>query len=71
MLILGQDINPSASAKNLGVVFGCSMDCQKHISQTCRPCFYHIRDLRLLRKKLSLAKQIAVALKISTLYKLK
>ena len=43
--ILGQDTNPSTSAKNLGVVFDSSLNFRKHISQTCRACFYHIRDL--------------------------
>ena len=42
-LILGQDTNASASAKNLGVVFDSSLNFRKHISQTCS---YHIRDLR-------------------------
>ena len=32
-LILGQDTNPSASAKNLGVVFDSSPDFRKDISQ--------------------------------------
>ena len=50
-LILGQDTNPSASAKNLGVVLDSSLNFRKHISQTCRACFYHIRDLRRIRKK--------------------
>ena len=44
--ILGQDKNPSASAKNLGVVFDSSLNFQKHLTQKCRACFYHIRDLR-------------------------
>ena len=63
-LLLGQDTDPSTSAKNLGVLFDSS-----HISQTCRACFYHIRDLRRIRKSLSLdlAKQIAVALVSSKL----
>ena len=63
-LLLGQDTNPSTSAKNLGVLFDSSLNLRKHISQTCRACFYHIRDLRRIRKSLSLdlAKQIAVAL---------
>ena len=63
-LLLGQDTGPSASAKNLGVLFDSS-----HISQTCRACSYHIRDLRRIRKSLSLdlAKQIAVALVSSKL----
>ena len=63
-LLLGQDTHPSTSAKNLGVLFDSSLNFRKHISQTCRACFYHIRDLRRIRKSLSLdlAKQIAVAL---------
>ena len=67
--ILVQDTNPSASAKNLGVVFDSRLNFSKHISQTCSACFYHIRDLRRIRKSLSLdlAKQIAVALVSSKL----
>ena len=63
-LIFGQDTNPSASAKNIGVVFDSSLIFRKHISQTCSACFYFIRDLRRIQKSLSLdlAKQIAVAL---------
>ena len=61
--------NSSTSAKNLGVLFDSSLNFRKHISQTCRACFYHIRDLRRIRKNLSLdlAKQIAVALVSSKL----
>ena len=68
-LILGQDTNPSALATYLGVVFDSSLNFRKHISQTCRACFYHIPDLRRIRKSLSLdfAKQIAVALVSSKL----
>ena len=68
-LLLGQETNPSTSAKNLGVLFDSSLNFRKHISQTCRACFYHIRDLRRIRKSLSLdlAKQIAVALVSSKL----
>ena len=68
-LSLGQDTNPSSSAKHLGVVFDSSLNFRKHLSQTCRACFYHIRDLRRIRKILSLdlAKQIAVALVSSKL----
>ena len=58
-LILGQETNPSASAKHLGVVFDSSPDFLKDIfkkkdiysiSQTCRACFYRISDLRPIRK---------------------
>ena len=68
-LIPGQDTNPSTSAKNLGVVFDSSLNFRKHISQTSRECFYHICDLRRIRKNLSLdlAKEIAVTLVSSKL----
>ena len=68
-LLLGQNTNPSTSAINLGVLFDSSLNFRKYISQTCRACFYHIRDLRRIRKSLSLdlAKQIAVALVSSKL----
>ena len=68
-LLLGQDTNPSTSANNLGVLSDSSLNFGKDISQTCRACFYHIRDLRRIRKSLSLdlAKQIAVALVSSKL----
>ena len=67
-LLLGQDTNLSTSA-NLGVLFDSSLNFRKHISQTCRACFYHIRDLRRIRKNLPLdfAQQIAVALVSSKL----
>ena len=45
-LILGQDTNPSTSAKKFGVVFDSSLKFRKHISQACKACFYHTRDLR-------------------------
>ena len=50
-LFLGQDTNPSASAKDVGVVLDSSLNFRKQISQTCRACFYIIRDLRRIRKK--------------------
>ena len=67
-LLLGQETNLSTSAKYL-VLFDSSLNFRKHISQTCRTCFHYIRDLRRIRKNLSLdlAKQIAVALASSKL----
>ena len=56
-------------SQNLGVVIDSSLNFRKHLSQTCSACFHHIRDLRRIRKSLSLdlAKQIAVALVSSKL----
>ena len=68
-LILRQDTNPSTSAKTLSGLFDSSLTFRKHITQTCRACFYHIRDLSRIRKNMSidLAKQIAVSLVSSKL----
>ena len=51
------------------LLFDSSLNFRKHISQTCRACFYNIRDLRRIQKSLSLdlAKQIAMALVSSKL----
>ena len=59
--ILSQNITPAASAKNLGVTFDKNFNFRQHISQTCRCCFYHIRDLRRIRRYMSfsVAKTIA------------
>ena len=68
MLTSRSQTNPSTTAKNLGVLFDSSLNFRKHISQTCRACFHHILDLRRIRKSLflDLAKQIAVALVVSS-----
>ena len=67
--VLDQETKPSQSARNLGVVFDSELNFRKNIFETCRSCFYHIRDLRRIRKSLSLAlaKQIATALVSSKL----
>ena len=67
--ILNQTIIPAASANNLGVTFDKNFNFRQHISQTCRCCFYHIRDLRRIRRymSLSVAKTIATALVSSRL----
>ena len=38
-LLLGQDTNPSTSAKNFSVLIDSSLNFRKDISQTCRACF--------------------------------
>ena len=67
--ILSQSITPAASVINLGVTFDENFNFKQHISKTCRCCFYHIRDLRRIRRfiSLSVAKTIATALVTSRL----
>ena len=68
--ILSQSIIPAASVLNLRVTFDENFNFKQHISKTCRCYFYHIRDLRCIRRftSLSVAKPIATALVTSTLH---
>ena len=67
--ILSQSITPAASVFNLGVVFVENFNLKQHVSKTCRCCFDHIRDLRRIRRFISLfvAKTIATDLVSSKL----
>ena len=62
--LLDNDICPSDSVRNLGVVFDSDFSFHKHVSNICKSCFYHIRDLRRIRRHipLSTAKTISNAL---------
>ena len=67
--VFDNEMNPADSARNLGVFFDSGVNFCQHISQVSSSCFYHIRDLKRIRKSLplALAKQIAVALVTSKL----
>ena len=67
--VLDKRMNPADSSRNLGVFFDSGLNFRQHISQVSSSCFYHIRDLKRIRKSLppALAKQIAVALVTSKL----
>ena len=62
--LLDNDICPSDSVRNLAVVFDSDFSFHKHVSNICKSCFYHIRDLRRIRRHipLSTAKTISNAL---------
>ena len=62
--ILRNDTSPSGTVRNLGVVFDSNFSFHQYTSQACTSCFYHIRDLRRIRRHLSLssAKTVSVAL---------
>ena len=62
--LLDNDICPSDSVRNLGVVFDSDFSFHKHVSSICQACCYHIRDLRRIRRHihLSTAKTISNAL---------
>ena len=69
LAVLDNEMNPADSARNLGVFFDSGLNFRQHISQVSSSCFYHIRDLKRIRKSLplALAKQITVALVTSKL----
>ena len=69
LAVLDDEMNSADSARNLGVFFDSGLFFCQHISQVSNSCFYHIRDLKRIRKSqpLALAKQIAVALVTSKL----
>ena len=62
--LLGSGTFPSDTVRNLGVVFDRDFDFRQHISQVCKSCFYHIRDLRRIRHHISIStsKTISTAL---------
>ena len=69
--LLDQDVTPTDLARKLGVEFDKDFIFKKHrpISKVCRSCYYHIRDLRRLRRCLTAAvtKTIATSLVSSKL----
>ncbi len=60
--------SPSDSVRNLSVIFDSDFSFHRHVSNICKSCFYHIRDLRRIRRHipLSTAKTISNALIISS-----
>ena len=62
--LLGVKTNPAKSARNLGVIFDKKFAFRSHISAVCSSYFYHMWDLRCIRRHLDLdsAKLLATAL---------
>ena len=67
--LLGVKTNPAKYSRNLGVIFDKNFTIRSHISAVCSSCFYHMRDLRHIRRHLDLdsAKLLATALVSSRL----
>ena len=62
--LLAQEVTPSPSARNLGIIFDSALNFKSHISGISRACYYHIRDMRKIRRFLTpyFAKSIATSL---------
>ena len=69
ILLLDHDTLSKTFDRNVGFIFDCDFTFKRQISQTCKICFYHIRDFPHIRKYLSPedAKSVACALVTSHL----
>ena len=48
--LMGEDVVPTSTARNLGFIFDKSLSLKEHISSVCKSCFFHIKDLKRIRK---------------------
>ena len=46
-------IQPSTSARNIGVIFDQHMSLEKHVASICKACFFHLRNISRIRNCLS------------------
>ena len=51
--LLAQEVTPSPSARNLSIVFDNALNIKNHISGISHACYYHIRDMRRIRRFLT------------------
>ena len=47
------EINPSLSARNLGVIFDSHLNLESHINSVCRSAYFHLRNIRSIRNMLT------------------
>ena len=52
--LFGVKTYPAKSARNIGLNFHKNFNFRSHISAICSACFYHIQDLRRIRRYLDL-----------------
>ncbi len=58
--ILDNKLTPSDTVRNLGVKLDSSLNMAQHISDVIKSCYYHIKDLRRIRRHLT--KSVAITL---------
>ena len=51
--ILGNEMLPADHVRNLGVTFDSDLSFNKHVSNVCKSCYYHLSDLRHIRRYIS------------------
>ena len=58
---LGNIMEPAESVKNLGVILTAENSMQRHVVNLCRICYYHLRELRRVRRYLNHETAVKVA----------
>ena len=53
--VSGEQIEPSPSTRNIGVIVDEHMSLAKHVTSICKACFFHLRNISKIRDCLSLA----------------
>jgi len=53
LMVGGTSISPVNVAKNLGTWFDSNLNLREHISMTCRTAYFHLNNIRRIRKYLS------------------
>ena len=53
LFVSGAHVKPSTKVRDLGVYIDSDLSLSSHISQVTSTCFYHIRQLRLVRRSLT------------------
>ena len=53
--VSGERIKPTSSARNIGVIFDEHMSLDKHVTNICKACFFHLRNISKTRDCLSQA----------------
>ena len=53
--VSGEQIKPSPSVRNIGVIFDKHVSLERHVTSTCKTCFFHLKNISRIRDCLSLA----------------
>ena len=52
--VTGEYIEVSNNARNIGIIFYSHVNLEKHVMNTCKTAFYHLRNIAKIRNCLSL-----------------
>jgi len=53
LTVSGTSVSPVNVAKNLGTWFDSNLNLREHINMTCRTAYFHLNNIRRIRKYLS------------------